>query len=258
MSLGRYVTLRPDDGKESAMTTLNSSVHIAVFGTDEMTLEGGHGCGLWASGYAATLTAAGATPRLLGDSARGRGWEELLEGVHGVVLVGTDQATMRQMADEERLCKWCKRQGLPILGVDHGLHTLNNCFGGTLYLDLARELPEALQHRHPPEKGVRHAINVEAGTRLAEIYGEGEIVVNTEHRRGINRVARGFRISARALDGVIEAIEAESDSWFAMGVQWHPASETASGLDIQIFRGLIDAAGRYQRRSARVPRGVAA
>ena len=26
-----------------------------------------------------------------------------------------------------------------------------------------------------------------------------------------------------------------------MGVQWQPASATASGLDIQLFRGLIDA-----------------
>ena len=30
--------------------------------------------------------------------------------------------------------------------------------------------------------------------------------------------------------------------WFGMGVQWQPASASASGLDIQVFRGLIDAA----------------
>src|SRR5581483_5832002 len=90
--------------------------------------------------------------------------------------------------------------------------------------------------------------NVVNGTRLARLYGEGEIVVNSEHRRAVNQPAPGFRVGARALDGVIEAIEAETDGWFALGVQWHPAAASASGLDIQLFRGLIDAA--LQRRQA--------
>jgi gamma-glutamyl-gamma-aminobutyrate hydrolase PuuD len=58
----------------------------------------------------------------------------------------------------------------------------------------------------------------------------------------VQRVARGFRVSAQALDGVVEAIEADDGTgWFALGVQWQPASPTASGLDIQLFRGLVDA-----------------
>jgi putative glutamine amidotransferase len=109
-----------------------------------------------------------------------------------------------------------------------------------LHNDLPRDLPEALQHRHPPERGLRHAINVLAGTHLERLYGEGEVVVNSEHRRAIARVARGFRVSAQALDGVIEAIEATGD-WWALAVQWNPASPTSSGLDIQLIRGLINA-----------------
>ncbi len=105
---------------------------------------------------------------------------------------------------------------------------------------------------------MRHAINVEPGTQLADIYGEGEIVVNSEHRRGINRVARGFRVSARALDGVIEAIEAEIDAWFALGVQWQPASSTASGLDIQLFRALVEACSTRVKPAGRAARGHAA
>jgi putative glutamine amidotransferase len=120
------------------------------------------------------------------------------------------------------------------------MHALNTSHGGTVFFDLPRDLPEALQHRHPPERGLRHAINVIEGTQLAELYGEGEVVVNSEHRRAVQRVARGFRVGAHALDGVIESIEAE-EGWFALGVQWQPASATASGLDIQLFRGLIEA-----------------
>ena len=142
---------------------------------------------------------------------------------------------------------------LPVLAVDRGLHVLNTSFGGTLHTDLPRELPLALQHRHPPEPGVRHALVVTPGTRLAHLYGDGEIVVNSEHTRAVAKSARGFRVSARALDGVIEAIEAETDGWFAMGVQWLPASVTASGLDIQLFRGLVDAAREFH---ALVPAGL--
>ena len=133
--------------------------------------------------------------------------------------------------------------GFPLLGIDHGLHLINTAHGGTVHFDLPRDQPDALQHRHPPERGLRHAINVLPSTRLADLYGEGEVVVNSEHRRAVQRVARGFRVSAQALDGVIEAVEADSD-WFALGVQWEPASGTASGLDIQLFRGLVDACQR--------------
>src|SRR5208283_3922131 len=129
----------------------------------------------------------------------------------------------------------------PLLTIDQALLAMNSAFGGLNYTDLPRQMPEALQHRHPPEPGLRHAINVLAGTRLAGLYGEGEFVVNSEHRRAVQRLARGFVVSARALDGVIEAIESECATWFALGVQWQPASATASGLDIQLFRGLVDA-----------------
>jgi putative glutamine amidotransferase len=188
----------------------------------------------------------------------GCSWDELLEGVDGVVLAESRAATPRQQAEEERLCEWCRELGIPFLGVDQGMHVLNTTFGGTIHLDLLRELPEALQHRQPPEPGVRHAIAVTPGTRLAQIYGEGEIVVNSEHRRAVSRVARGFKVSARALDGVIEAIETEDERWYALGVQWHPAAASASGLDIQLFRGLIEASGKRPQRRTRTAQPVAA
>jgi putative glutamine amidotransferase len=202
-------------------------------------------------GYAAALTAAGADPVSLDLHRSSRRWAEQLRDIHGVVLAGSDRITAGGLAAEEELCLWCRDRAIPLLAVDHGMQVLNTTFGGSVYLDLSRELPEALQHRHPPEPGLRHAITVAAGTRLAGLYGEGEFVVNSEHRRAVQRLARGFTVSARALDGVIEAIETDSDSWFAMGVQWHPASATASGLDIQLFRGLVEMCKQRQSRPAR-------
>jgi putative glutamine amidotransferase len=155
-----------------------------------------------------------------------------------------------------RLCDWCRKKHLPLLAVDDALLVFNTIYDGTVYLDLAKERPEALQHLHPPERGVRHAIAVRRGTRLARIYGEGELVVNSEHRGAIRQVAHGFRISAQALDGVIEAIEADTATWFAFGVQWRPAAATASGLDIQLFRGLIDAARGRSPAVSKRPRAA--
>src|SRR5262249_12926730 len=159
-------------------------------------------------------------PVPLGPTLPARSWDDVLNGLQGVVFCGNAWATARQADSEQEFCQWCRARRLPLLAIDQGMHTLNSTFGGSLYLDLARELPEALQHRHPPEHGLRHAVAVARGTHLARLYGEGEIIVNSEHRRAVHRVARGFRVSARALDGVIEAIEAESDGWFAVGVQW--------------------------------------
>jgi putative glutamine amidotransferase len=238
------------------MSGTDPVIRIGIFGSDPSPGAQRHGSGLWAAGYSAAVTFAGGEPVTLGETLSDEFWDEVLDGLHGVLLVGNEASAADRTADGERLCEWCQEHRLPLLAVDEGLHVMNTTFGGTLHMDLSREKPEALQHRHPPEKGLRHALNVISNTRLAEVYGEGEVVVNSEHRRGIDRVARGFRICAEALDGVIEAIEAVSESWFAMGVQWQPASTTASGLDIQLFRALTDAARvRMQvpeRRHARV------
>jgi putative glutamine amidotransferase len=232
------------------MATPPYSPRIGIFGVDETQALTPRGCNLWPLGYAAALTAAGATPINLAMPHNPRGWDDLLENLDGVLLLGGARTTGQQAVNEERLCLESQERGLPFLGVDHGLHVLNRTFGGTSFDDLSREQPQAVQHLHPPEPGDRHAITVTDKSRLCVLYGEGEIVVNSEHRQGLNKVARGFIVSARALDGVIEAIESDQDGWFAMGVQWHPASASASGLDIQLFRGLVDACREYRMQPA--------
>ena len=232
------------------MSANEPSLRIGLFGPDGTAGDERHGCGLWAAGYRSVVTAAGAVPVPLGETTRGRAWDDILDGIDGVVLSANASPTPKQTADAEALCRWCDKHGLPLLAIDTGLHLLNAAYGGTLFTDLPREQPEALQHRHPPEKGLRHAIAVTPGSRMAELYGDGEVIVNSEHRKAIQKVGRGFRVGARALDGVIEAIEAERDGWFCIGVQWQPASATASGLDIQLFRGLIDACQRRVEEDA--------
>jgi putative glutamine amidotransferase len=216
----------------------NNPLRIAVYGSEVKTK--GRGVGLWTSGYHGTLVAAGAEPVFLKPATGNKPWGEILNGYVGVVVCGHEPPG--KMGDIESLCLWCRERRFPLLTIDKALLAMNSAFGGLNYNDLAREMPEALQHRHPPEHGLRHAINVTPGTLMSHVYGEGEIVVNSEHRQAIQRVAKGFVATGVALDGVIEAVEHVNENWFAVGVQWQPASPSASGLDIQVFRALIDAA----------------
>jgi putative glutamine amidotransferase len=233
------------------MSSLTPSVRIGICGTEDSAASAPSGRGIWPVGYPGIVAAAGAEPVVLAPPTGKRGWADVLRDIHGVVYAGQPAGKPGTYADEQSLCLHCRDRRLPVLAIDQGLHTLNATFGGSVYLELARELPEALQHRHPPEPGLRHALVVERGTRLAQLYGEGEIVVNSEHRQAVCRVARGFRVCARALDSVIEANEFDGADWFALGVQWRPASATASGLDIQLFRGLIDRCVVRQQKPAR-------
>jgi putative glutamine amidotransferase len=221
------------------MFSSDNPLRIAVYGS-EIKVKG-RGVGLWNTGYHGTLVAAGADPVFLKPNCGGKSWGEILHNFAGVVACGFDSSTPGKMGDIESLCLWCREHRFPLLTIDHALLAMNSAFGGLNFTDLAREMPEALQHRHPPEHGLRHAINVTLGTQMCRIYGEGEVVVNSEHRQAIQRVCKGFAATAVALDGVIEAVEHLDESWFCLGVQWQPASPSASGLDIQVFRALIDA-----------------
>jgi gamma-glutamyl-gamma-aminobutyrate hydrolase PuuD len=232
------------------MHPTTSSVHIAIYGPEEIAPVG-KGVGLWPAGYAGALTAAGAVAEFLDSAEDDASWDELLGGIHGVVFPGWKNGSSPNPFAEEGLCHWCRDHRVPLLAIDDGMLALNSAFGGTSYLDLPREVPEALQHRHRPEHGIRHAIAVERGTIMASLYGEGEIVVNSEHRQAIHRLANGFQVSARALDDVIEAIEWKAPTWHCLAVQWQPASATASGLDIQLFRGLVDVCARRSGKGGR-------
>lgn len=238
------------------MVASTGSLRVGILGPEEIAGNESRGCALWETGYAAAVRMAGGEPIPLGESAAGRPWATLLEGIQALIWTGRLDPGSQPLAEEIRLCNWCRKNRLPFLAVDDALHALNTIFDGTLYQDLCRECPEALQHRQPPEPGVRHAIAIRRGSHLARIYGDGELVVNSEHRQAIHQVGRGFQVSAQALDGIVEAIEADAENWFAVGVQWRPAASSASGLDIQLFRGLLDAARGRLPTASRRPRLV--
>ena len=114
----------------------------------------------------------------------------------------------------------------------------------------------AAGHAAPrPDRAARTAtlVLLEPNTRLDEIYGGGEIRVNSAHHQAVRQVGAGLRVGALAPDGVIEAIETTDPNWFCVGVQWHPESETASALDMQLFECFVQACLRQASRCSWPP-----
>jgi putative glutamine amidotransferase len=62
------------------------------------------------------------------------------------------------------------------------------------------------------------------------------------HHQAVKDIAKGFKVAARARDGVVEAIEKEGDQ-FVVGVQFHPEGFVSEGDDtfLPLFEALIEA-----------------
>lgn len=125
---------------------------------------------------------------------------------------------------EAALLKASVERDKPVFGICRGIQLINAALGGTLLQDIGTQHPDALVHRdwHRYDQ-LGHQITLEAGSWVAEQYGGAtEIGVNSIHHQALDRVADGFKVTARAPDGIIEAIELTDDARFVAAVQWHP------------------------------------
>ena len=111
-------------------------------------------------------------------------------------------------------------RSMPILGICRGCQVLNVAAGGTLIQHIEPK-EGTLKHRqmvrrfHPS-----HSVNAEPGTLIESVLGKS-FVVNSFHHQAVDTPGDGMMISARAKDGIVEAIEKDG-SPFTVGVQWHP------------------------------------
>jgi putative glutamine amidotransferase len=144
---------------------------------------------------------------------------------------------------ERTLLEAALARELPVLGVCGGMQLLNVARGGTLHQDIRTELPEALDHEQKTPRDLpAHALRVEPGTQVGTAAGAHEARVNTTHHQAVKRVGQGLVVSARAEDGVIEAIE-DPRARFVVGVQWHPeALLTSEPWNLGLYRALVQAA----------------
>lgn len=208
--------------------------------------------------YVKVVEAAGGVPILLPPVSRNFARETYLSTIDALILSGGvdvdpvffGEEPIKGMGEitpirdqfEITFIKEFYNQKKPILAICRGVQVLNIALGGTIYQDINSQLENCLKHsQQAPKWYATHDVNLVTGTKLSKISSQKEWRVNSFHHQAVRQPAPGFVVSARAKDGIIEAIESRTHK-FALGVQWHPEctweNDTGSFL---LFKALIAA-----------------
>ncbi len=179
--------------------------------------------------------------------------DEYLEKLDGLLMPGgpdippsewneEPHATTRVLDDERYrfekalISAWIKRSRKPLLGICLGSQWINVGHGGSLVQDIPSEFK--VNHRD-----TTHEVTLEAGSRLAGIFGETKFEVNSLHHQSVRNLGAGLRIVARSPEGIVEATETTDPGRFLIGVQWHPEKLFLTDpRQRKIFKAFIDAA----------------
>lgn len=188
-----------------------------------------------------------------------------LVGADGLMLTGGDDiepsrygeaahaATVPADADRDEfeiaLVRAARDRRLPIFAICRGVQVLNVACGGTLVQDVPSEVTGAVKHSLPVPPNapytLAHEVWIEKDSLLSRLLGDrvsgDSCEVNSRHHQSVKGVAPGFRVTATAPDGVIEAIEDPAFP-FCLGVQWHPENFWRTGEFRSLFEGFVEAA----------------
>jgi putative glutamine amidotransferase len=209
--------------------------------------------------YVNAVMQAGGVPVLIPSMIADQGWDAVYSRLDGILFSGggdiglefspgephprIDEVDLARDAVELNMVRAAASDGKPFLGICRGCQVMNVALGGTLYTHLPDQLPNALDHSYPGNMRtvLVHEVKLEEGTRMAEIYGEPVIRVNSLHHQGLRDIPASVRIAGHAPDGLVEAIELP-DHPFGLAVQWHPEWLTDQGLTRSLFARFVAAA----------------
>lgn len=126
----------------------------------------------------------------------------------------------------------------PFLGICYGMQFANAMAGGSIFGDVQAQAGADI---HSADRGANvHDLQIVPGSRLHAIFGEERLLTNSHHIQALMDLGAGLRVSARAADGVIEAIESADGR--VIGVQFHP--ERMLDLALPLFQDLVARARR--------------
>ncbi len=128
----------------------------------------------------------------------------------------------------------------PVLGICNGMQVMAGASGGKIsYVGhVPRKEGSTVRHGDPATGVARHDVTIAPDTRLSTIL-PSTLEVSSAHKEDVVSLAAGAVVTARAPDGVIEALEFPGLR-FALGVQWHP--ELDAKAQSPLFAALIEAA----------------
>ena len=187
--------------------------------------------GITSSTYATALARVGG--RTLEIRPGEMGAEEILDRIDGLLLTGGGDVDPALYGGDEpvilvdrardeleiALVRGAVERGMPVLGICRGIQLVAVAFGGTLRT--TRDTA-SIDDVH----GIRldslraHDVEIAEGSALARMHGAGTKRVNSFHGQVVSDPG-ALRISARAADGVVEALE-HPDHPFLVALQWHP------------------------------------
>lgn len=122
---------------------------------------------------------------------------------------------------EISLVKAAKKAGKAIMGICRGMQVINIALGGTVYQDLSEVPFKTLKHsQDAPGNFPSHHVTTKEGSHIARLVGHRPYV-NSRHHQALKKIAAPLQVSARADDGIVEAVESV-DSDQILAVQWHP------------------------------------
>jgi putative glutamine amidotransferase len=192
-----------------------------------------------------------------------------LDAVAGLVLTGGEDVDPARFGETRHaktgephtgrdeyeivLARAAAERELPTLAICRGAQVVNVALGGTLVQDIPSQVATTIDHNLGERRTERvHSVTVDAGSRLAGIVDAAEITVNSSHHQSVARHAPSLHVTARSVDGVVEALEPTGGDWWMVAVQWHPEELTATpeGWDRRLFGAFADAVREAARTGA--------
>ena len=215
----------------------------------------------------AVAKGAGCAPLILPALGDGLELDTMLAVCDGIMLTGSASNVHPSHYDEEvldpelpqdrardattmPLIRAAIRRGIPILAICRGFQEMNVALGGSLHQAL-HNVEGLMDHRENPDLpideqyGTAHTVALVPGGVMARILGPEDIGVNSLHGQGVNVLASGLAIEARAADGVVEAFSVIGSPGFTLALQWHPEWGLADNPVSQQLFGAFGQACRY-------------
>lgn len=199
--------------------------------------------------YPAALMSVGAIPLTMPATASREMVAEFVRRTDGVLLTGGEDVNPRLYAkrlpprlrrtvtltpddgtrdlQEFMLVDEVFRQCKPLLAICRGHQVLNVALGGTLVVDIRRQVPGAMNHQRQDKRSqMVHDVHLTDDAVLAKITGERTLGVNSTHHQAVGRPADMLKVTGRSLDAIAESMQLKPEAAhllpFLLSVQFHP------------------------------------